>query len=112
MRLIFGVLSLLIVLAIIGTVGKKQFQALGLDRSATTRSSGQGAETKAVTDAVLGRARGDGATAAVPGGVPGATAAPVDGSLPAQSRAIQNNVRDAAANALQQGADRAANTNP
>lgn len=106
MRLIFGVLSLLVVLAIIGTVGKKQFQALGLDRSATTRAAGQGAEAQAVTDAVLGRARGDAATVAVPGGVPGATPGPVDGSLPAQSKSIQNNVRDAAANALQQGANR------
>lgn len=88
MRLIFGALSLLIVLAIIGTVGKKQFEALGAG------------------------ARGDRATVAVPGGVPGATPAPTDGNLPAQSRAIQNNVRDAAANALQQGADRAAASNP
>ncbi len=110
MRLIFGVLSLLIVLAIIGTVGKKQFQALGLDRGATTRAAGQGADAQAVSEAVLGRARGDAATMAVPGGVPGATGAAVDGSLPAQSRAIQHNVRDAAANALQQGADRTANT--
>lgn len=109
MRLIFGVLSLLIVLAIIGTVGKKQFEALGLNKTATTRAAGQGAETKAVTDAVLGRARDGAATVAVPGGVPGATAAPIDGTLPAQSRAIQNNVRDAAANALQQGANRAGN---
>lgn len=88
MRLIFGALSLLIVLAIIGTVGKKQFEALG---------SG---------------VRGERATVAVPGGVPGAAPAPADGNLPAQSRAIQNNVRDAATNALQQGADRAAANNP
>lgn len=110
MRLIFGVLSLLIVLAIIGTVGKKQFEALGLDRSATTRAAAQGSETKAVTDAVLGRARDGAATVAVPGGVPGATAASVDGSLPAQSRSIQNNVKDATANALQQGANRSGNS--
>lgn len=88
MRLIFGVLSLLIVLAIIGTVGKKQFEALGV------------------------AARGSTATVAVPVGLPGATPAAVDANLPAQSRAIQNNVRDAATNALQQGADRAAANNP
>lgn len=110
MRMIFGVLSLLIVLAIIGTLGKKQFEALGLDRSATTRAAGQGSEAKAVSDAVLGRARDGAATVAVPGGVPGAAAAPVEGSLPAQSRAIQDNVRDATSRALQQGADRSANT--
>jgi hypothetical protein len=88
MRLIFGAVSLLIVLAIIGTVGKKQFEALGFG------------------------SRGGAATIAVPGGAPGATPATVDASLPAQSRAIQNNVRDAATNALQQGADRAAASNP
>ena len=87
MRLIFGVLSLLLVLAVIGSVGKKQLEALGM----------------------MG-ARGDRATVAVPGGVPAATPAPVDGSVLAQSRAMQNQVRDAAARALQQGADRAAST--
>jgi hypothetical protein len=86
MRLIFGALSLLLVLAIIGSVGKKQFEALGM--------------------------RGGAATVAVPGGVPAASPAPADASVPAQSRAIQNNVRDAAANALLQGADRAASANP
>jgi hypothetical protein len=106
LRLIFGVLSLLIVLAIVGTLGKKQFEALGLTGSTGTRAAAQGADVKAVSDAVLGRARDGGATIAVPGGVPGATAAPVDGSLPAVSRGIQNNVRDAANAALQQGANR------
>jgi len=108
MRLIFGVMSLLVVLAIVGTLGKKQFEALGLSGPASTRAAAQGAEVKAVSDAVLGRARDGGATIAVPGGVPGAVAAPVDGTLPAVSRGIQNNVRDAAAAALQQGANRSA----
>jgi hypothetical protein len=102
LKAIFGLMSLLIVLAIIGTLGKKQFEALGLSRDATTRARGQGAEAQAVTNAVMGRA----ATVAVPGGVPGATPAPVEGTLPAQSRAIQSNVRDAANAALQQGANR------
>jgi hypothetical protein len=111
MRLIFGVMSLLIVLAIVGTLGKKQFEALGLlGESTTTRAAAQGAETKAVSDAVLGRARNGGATIAVPGGVPGAVAAPIEGTLPAQSRAIQNNVRDATNAALQQGANRSGQT--
>jgi hypothetical protein len=105
-RLIFGVMSLLIVLAVIGTLGKKQFEALGLSGQTSTRAASQGAEVKAVSDAVLGRARDGGATIAVPGGVPGATAAPIDGSLPAVSRGIQNNVRDAANAAVQQGVER------
>jgi hypothetical protein len=110
MRLIFGVMSLLIVLAVIGTLGKKQFEALGLtgQSTTTTRAAAQGAETKAVTDAVMGRARDGGATIAVPGGVPGAVAAPVEGTLPAQSRGIQNNVRNAVGGALEQGANRSA----
>ena len=70
MRLIFGVLSLLVVLAIVGTLGKKQFEALGLSGQAATRA--------------------------------------VEGTVPQQAKAIQNHVRDAAAAALQQGADRAA----
>jgi hypothetical protein len=110
MRLIFGVMSLLIVLAIVGTLGKKQFEALGLTGQTATRAAAQGAETKAVSDAVLGRARDGAATIAVPGGVPGAVAAPVEGTIPAQSRAIQSNIRDAANAALQQGANRSGQT--
>jgi hypothetical protein len=105
-RLIFGVMSLLIVLAIVSTLGKKQFEALGLTGQTSTRAAEQGADVKAVSDAVLGRARNGGATIAVPGGVPGATAAPIDGTLPAVSKGIQNNVREAANAALQQGANR------
>jgi hypothetical protein len=110
MRLIFGVMSLLIVLAIVGTLGKKQFEALGLTGQTATRAAAQGAETKAVSDAVLGRARDGAATIAVPGGVPGAVAAPVEGTIPAQSRAIQSNIRDATNAALQQGANRSGQT--
>jgi hypothetical protein len=106
LRLIFGVMSLLIVLAIVGTLGKTQLEALGLSGRTGTRAADQGAEVKAVSDAVLGRARDGGATIAVPGGVPGATAAPIDGTLPAVSKGIQNNVREATNAALQQGANR------
>ena len=112
MRLIFGVMSLLIVLAIVGTVGRKQLDALGLTGRTATRAVDQGAETKAVTDAVMGRARDGGVTVAVPGGVPGAAPAAVEGSVPMQARAIQNNVRDATNAALQQGAQRAAAQQP
>jgi hypothetical protein len=108
MRMIFGVLSLLVVLAIIGTVGKKQLEALGLTGRTATRAVQQGAETKAVTDAVMGRSRDGAATVAVPGGMPGATPAVVEGTVPMQAQAIQNNVRDAANAALQKGAERSA----
>ncbi len=78
MRLIFGVLSLLVVLAIVGTLGKKQFEALGLSGQAATRAAA----------------------------LPGAASAPAEGTVPRQAKAIQDNVRDAAAAALQQGAER------
>jgi hypothetical protein len=80
MRLIFGVVSLLVVLVIIGTLGKKQFEALGMSGQTATRAAG----------------------------LPAATTAPVEGTVPAQANAIQNNVRDAVNASLQQGADRAA----
>ena len=108
MRVIFGVLSLLIVLAIVGTVGKKQLEALGQIGTTTTRMP-TSPEGKAVTDAVMGRARDGAATVAVPGGVggmAGATPAVVEGTVPMQAQAIQKNVLNATNAALQKGADR------
>jgi hypothetical protein len=108
MRLIFGVMSLLVVLAIVGTLGKKQLEALGLAGQTGTRAAAQGADVKAVSEAVMGRARDGGANTAPPGAV----AAPADGSVAAQSRSIQSNVRDAVNAAVQQGANRAAQQPP
>jgi hypothetical protein len=83
MRMIFGVMAVLVVLAIVGTLGKKQLEALGMS--------------------------GQNAARTVQQSVPGAMPAPAaEATLPAQSRAIQHSVRDAAAAALQQGADRSA----
>jgi hypothetical protein len=108
MRIIFGVMSLLIVLAIVGTLAKKQLHALGQIGTTTTRSPTDPA-AKAVTDAVMGRARDGAATVAVPGAMGGfADAAPavVEGTVPMQAQAIQNNVRNATNAALQRGVDR------
>ena len=108
MRMIFGVMSLLIVLAIVGTLGKKQLQALGQIGTTATRSPTD-AEGKAVTDAVMGRARNGAATVAVPGAMGGmADAAPavVEGTVAVQAQTIQNNVRNAANAAVQQGVER------
>lgn len=108
MRVIFGVLSLLIVLAIVGTLGKKQLQALGQIGTTSTRVPTD-AEGKAVTDAVMGRARDGAATVAVPGGMggmSGAAPAVVEGTVPMQAQSIQNNVRDATNAALQKGVER------
>ena len=107
MRVIFGVVSLLIVLAIVFNLQKRQLQALGVAGDTAARADAQRSpETKAVTDAVMGRARDGGATIAVPGGMPGAMAAPVEGTVPYQAQTIQNNVRSATQSALQKGADR------
>jgi len=108
MRIVFGLMSLLIVLAVVGTLGKKQLQALGQIGTTSTRAPTD-AEGKAVTDAVMGRARDGAATVAVPGGLggmAGATPAMVEGTVPMQAQAIQNNVRDATNAALQKGVDR------
>jgi hypothetical protein len=86
MRLIFGVLAVLIVLAVVGTLGETQLQALGL----------------------TGQRAADAAKTAAPVNSPGAVAAPVEGNIVQQSQSMQKNVRDAAAAALQQGADRSA----
>ena len=107
MRIVFGLMSLLIVLAIVGTLGKKQLQALG--QIGTSTRAPTDPEGKAVTDAVMGRAREGAATVAVPGGfggMAGATPAMVEGTVPLQAQAIQNNVRDATNAALQKGVDR------
>jgi len=114
MRMIFGVMSLLIVLVIVGTLGKKQLQALGQIGTTTTRAPTD-AEGKAVTDAVMGRARDGAATVAVPGGMGGmAGAAPavVEATVPMQAQSIQNNVRDATNAALQKGVDRSNGAQP
>ena len=106
MRVIFGVLSLLIVLAIVFNLQKKQLQAFGVAGDTAARAEAQGSETRAVTNAVMGRARDGGPTIAVPGGMPGAMAAPVEGTVPYQAQTIQNNVLNATNAALQKGADR------
>jgi hypothetical protein len=114
MRMIFGLVSLLLVLAIVGTLAKKQLQALGQIGTTTTRAPTD-AEGKAVTDAVMGRARDGAATVAAPrdmGGMAGAAPAVVEGTVPMQAQAIQNNVRDATNAALQKGADRSNNAQP
>lgn len=108
MRVIFGVMTLLIALAIVGTLGKKQLQALGQIGTTTTRVPAD-PEGKAVMDAAMGRTRDGAATVAVPGGMggmAGATPAIVEGTVPQQSRAIQSNVLNATNAALQKGAER------
>jgi|APFre7841882630_1041343.scaffolds.fasta_scaffold36511_2 hypothetical protein len=109
MRMIFGVLSLLVVLAIVGSLVKKQMQALNSGTVKTRLSDAASAAQ------VGGLATGDrdGATLAVPGGMPGAVAADTSGlTVPQQAQNIQQQFRDNTTRALQQGADRSAGANP
>jgi len=109
MRLVFGALSLLVVLAIVGSIAKKQLQAL--NGSVTTRPRAVATESAPSTDARGGDR--DGATLAIPGGMPGAVAADPNGmTVPQQARNIQEQVRNDTVRALQQGVDRNARANP
>ena len=108
MRIVFGVLSLLLVLAIVGSLGKKQLQALSGTSATRMRAAASDAGV-----AMPPSGTRDGATLAIPGGMPGATAADVGGlTVPEQSRNIQQQFRDDTARALQQGVDRNARATP
>lgn len=114
MRMLFGLMSLLIVLAMVGTLGKKQLQALGQIGSSSARTPAD-ADAKAVTDAVMGRARDGAATVAVPsamGGMADAAPAIVEATVPMQAQSIQNNVRNATNAALQKGVERSTGAQP
>ncbi|HEY9239741.1 MAG TPA: hypothetical protein VIP10_12935 [Burkholderiaceae bacterium] len=107
MRMIFGVLSLLVVLAILGTVGKKQLQALS-SSGVTTRIN-----QAAGTAPGGGSGDRDGATLAIPGGMPGGVAADTTGlTVPQQAQNIQQQFKQSTERALQQGADRGARSAP
>jgi hypothetical protein len=108
MRIVFGVLSLLVVLAIVGSLAKKQLQAVN---GVSTRMSSP-ALAEAQGDSAPPGTR-DGATIGIPGGMPGATAGDSTGlAVPEQSRNIQQQFRDNTAAALQQGVDRNARAAP
>jgi hypothetical protein len=101
MRAIFGVLSLLVVLAIVGPLAKKNLQAFGGGGLATRQA--QATSLAAAADP----SSRDGAMIAIPGGMPGAMAADVSAlTVPQQSKALQDKVRDDTVHALQQGAER------
>ncbi len=80
MRAIFGVLSLVVVLAIVGSIAKKQLSGSGL----------------------AGRAVAADRAASLPAG----SVAPAAATVPQQSQALQQQARDRTVRALQQGAER------
>jgi hypothetical protein len=105
-RAIFGVLSLIVVLAIVGSIAKKQLQAVGLT---TPNSSGRNAAAIRQSGALPTESRGDrdGATFAIPGGMPGAVAADPNGlTVPQQARNMQEQARVNTQRALEQGMQR------
>ena len=109
MRIVFGVLSLLVVLAIVGSIAKKQLQAL--NGGVSTRSHAVVVEATRDADGAGDR---NGATMGLTGGgALGATAADTSGlTLPQKAQNIQQQVRQDTVRALQQGADRNARADP
>jgi hypothetical protein len=108
MKAIFGMLSLVIALAIVASIAKKQLQAVGMtgSQSSIVTRSNEAARQAAAMAADPGGDR-DGATLAIPGGMPGAVAADPNGdTVPVQARNIENQVRDNAVRAMQQGMQR------
>jgi len=89
MKLVFGILSLLFVLAAIAFVAKKQLQA----------ADGSGA---------IGRAQEAGRKSRALPDQPAEARSPTAGvaTLPEQARSMQERARDETSRALQQGADR------
>ncbi|HWH81903.1 MAG TPA: hypothetical protein VNU71_06680 [Burkholderiaceae bacterium] len=110
MRVIFGVLSLLVVLAIMGTVAKKQLQAISSSGVSTRINQMSG--TAPANAGSTGGDR-DGAMLAIPGGMPGGVAADTSGlTVPQQAQNIQQQFKQSTERALQQGADRNARNAP
>lgn len=100
MRMVFGFLGLMIVLAIIGSVAKKQLQAVralpSVPTAAVTKEPGG-------TDLASSPSRGGRLDA-----FPGAVAADPNGlTVPQQSQNLQRQVADQVQRQLQQGAARA-----
>lgn len=102
MRMIFGVLSLLIALAIMGTIAKKQLQSISSSGVSTRVQQAGGGVT-----APAAAGDRDGATLGIPGGMPGAVAADPGGlTVGQQARNLQQQVQQDTERALQQGVDR------
>ena len=102
MRAIFGVLSLLIVLAIVGSLAKQQLHAV--NGGIVTRNAEAASQAAAMVAEPGSR---DGATIAIPGGMPGAMGADVSGlTVPDQARNMQQKMRDDTVRAMQKGMER------
>ena len=102
MKAIFGVLSLIVVLAIVGSIARKQLQAG--NGGVVTRNA---AAVNAAAALAADPGARDGATRAIPGGMPGAVAAdPNAMTVPQQARSIQEQARSNTVRALEEGVKR------
>lgn len=98
MRVLFGVLSLLLVLAIVGSLAKNQLQALsGGERRAADAAAAAAGQSLPPPEAQR-------AGAATAPAVPRSNAS--GGSVAEQARSLQQKMRDDTERALQQGAER------
>jgi len=100
MKAIFGVLSLVIVLAVIGSLAKTQLFGNGV---AGTGLAGRASAAERAA-----------AVAADAGAAPGATPPALSNAatVPVQAKTLQQQARDRTAGALQQGADRNQRADP
>ena len=96
MKAIFGILALLIVLAVVASIARKQLSSAGTGVAAREAS----AASQAAETADPGRRR------AGYGAVPGAIAADPNAPLPQLSRDMQQRAVDNTTRALQQGVER------
>jgi hypothetical protein len=102
MRAVFGLLALLIVLAAIGSIAKKQLQAV--DGGIATRNATAASQAAAMAADPGSR---DGLTSAIPGGVAGAAAADATGlTVPQRARSMQEKARADTVRALEEGVKR------
>lgn len=100
LKAIFGFVGLLLVLAIVGSIGKKQLQAIDRIAPATTRvpsAAGPDGTIESPAARAVGGARLDAF---------GATAGAEPPTAQGQIQGIQQSVRDRTADALQQGVQR------
>jgi type II secretory pathway pseudopilin PulG len=104
MKAIFGVLSLVVVLAIVGSIAKKQLQAVDGGLAARQAAAASQAAATAADPSMRGGLSAGGA---------GAVAAdPNPSTVPQQSRSMQERARSGTVRALEEGSKRNQQADP
>jgi hypothetical protein len=106
--MIFGVLMLVIVLAIVGKLGKTQLESLGSVGTRVRSIVPPAPDGQAAPD----RGPRDSSIVAVPGGMPGAAPAGAEGTVGYQAKRVQDDFVHATNRALQSGPDRIKRAEP